>query len=110
MVTAAGLRADAREGCLRIPELAAVYARVMPVWLEDDDPGLARTMAALDRRLRRGEKMVELMQDACGKVNRILCCFVPRRREESHRAADTPPPPPPSPPPGGPIPEPPVAG
>jgi COQ9 len=38
--------------------LALVYASVLPVWLEDDDPGLAKTMAALDRRLRRIEPLL----------------------------------------------------
>lgn len=39
---------------LRAPALAAVYGSVLPVWL-DDDADLAKTMAALDRRLRRLE-------------------------------------------------------
>jgi len=38
--------------------LAFVYASVLPVWIEDDDPGLAKTMAALDRRLRRIEQLL----------------------------------------------------
>lgn len=37
--------------------LALVYASVLPIWAEDDDPGLAKTMAALDRRLRRIEQL-----------------------------------------------------
>jgi hypothetical protein len=28
----------------------------MRVWLDDDDPGLARTMAELDKRLRQAER------------------------------------------------------
>ena len=46
----------AQSGALRVPGLGMVYASVFGTWLEDDDPGLARTMAALDRRLRRGER------------------------------------------------------
>ncbi len=38
--------------------LTFVYASVLPVWIEDDDPGLAKTMAALDRRLRRIEQLL----------------------------------------------------
>ena len=30
----------------------------MRVYLDDDDPGLARTMAALDKRLREAERVV----------------------------------------------------
>lgn len=109
MVTAAGLRADAPEGCLRIPEMAAVYARVIPVWLDDDDPGLARTMAALDRRLRRGERCVEAVEEVCATARRLLCAFLPRRGDGAGRARGATPPPPP---PAGsqPAQEPPLAG
>ena len=41
---------------MRVAGLGMIYASVFGIWLEDDDPGLARTMAALDRRLRRGER------------------------------------------------------
>lgn len=35
--------------------LAAIYARVFAVWLDDDTPDLARTLAELDRRLQQAE-------------------------------------------------------
>jgi ubiquinone biosynthesis protein COQ9 len=44
--------------------LAAVYRRVLGVWVEDDDPGLARTMAALDRALRDGETWLKRLAPA----------------------------------------------
>lgn len=56
MLTAAGISATGRVGGLRAQGLALVWARVMRVWFDDDDPGLARTMAALDRRLREAER------------------------------------------------------
>ena len=46
-------------GSFRAQGLALVWARVMRVWLDDDDPGLARTMAALDKRLREAERAVD---------------------------------------------------
>ena len=55
MLQAAGIGTDGAMGALRVTGLALAYASVFRTWLEDDDPGLARTMAALDRRLRRGE-------------------------------------------------------
>lgn len=85
MLTAAGIDADGPEACLRVPGLMALTARIMPVWLEDDDPGLARTMAVLDRQLRRGEKAMGMIEDVCGAMERLACAFVPRRR----RAGDT---------------------
>lgn len=56
MLTAAGIPAHGAIGRLRAQGLALVWARVMRVWFDDDDPGLARTMAALDRRLREAER------------------------------------------------------
>ncbi|HEX2256843.1 MAG TPA: TetR/AcrR family transcriptional regulator, partial [Afifellaceae bacterium] len=56
MLTAAGIPATGAVGAARAQGLALVWARVMRVWLDDDDPGLARTMAALDRRLREAER------------------------------------------------------
>ena len=55
MLTGAGLEPSGLRGEIRVRGLAAVYWRVMNVWLDDDDAGLARTMSALDRELRRGE-------------------------------------------------------
>jgi ubiquinone biosynthesis protein COQ9 len=56
MLQGAGIGTDGASGALRVAGLSMIYASVFGTWLEDDDPGLARTMAALDRRLRRGER------------------------------------------------------
>ena len=56
MLSGAGIPAHGLSGRLRLQGLACIWARVMRVWLDDDDPGLARTMAELDRRLRQGER------------------------------------------------------
>lgn len=50
--------AQVEAGSTASAALALVYASVLPVWIEDDDPGLAKTMAALDRRLRRIEPLL----------------------------------------------------
>ena len=55
MAEAAGLPTGGLKGAARVRALAAAYASVLPVWLSDEDPGHAKTMAALDRRLRRIE-------------------------------------------------------
>lgn len=52
MLEAADLSTSGLRGVLRIKAIGAVYLSVMRVWLRDDTPDLARTMAALDRRLR----------------------------------------------------------
>lgn len=79
MLEAAGIGAGGLEGGIRVAGLAAVYASVYRTWLVDDDPGQARTMAVLDRRLRRGERtlaslngIVRTMRDAGGRVASVL--------------------------------------
>lgn len=56
MLNAAAISATGISGRMRAQGLAFVWAQTMRVWLDDDDPGLARTMADLDRRLRQGER------------------------------------------------------
>lgn len=84
MLTAAGIPATGAVGGLRAQGLALVWARVMRVWFDDDDPGLARTMAALDRRLREAERNFL-------RISRLSRLFPipgrPRRREASGEGA-----------------------
>jgi AcrR family transcriptional regulator len=56
MMTAAGISAAGPKGALRAQALTLMYVRVLSVWSRDEDPGLARTMAALDRELARAER------------------------------------------------------
>ena len=72
MLRAAGIRSEGLDGQVRAAGLGAVYASVYRTWLSDDDPGLAKTMAALDRRLRRGESTLQCVDAAVSK----FCCFV----------------------------------
>ncbi len=71
MLQAAGIDSDGPAGGLRTAGLASVYASVVRTWLEDDDPGLARTMAALDRKLRRGESAMSVLDDVLGAARRV---------------------------------------
>ena len=43
---------------IKLQGLALAWARIVKVWLDDDDPGLSKTMAELDRELTRGEQAV----------------------------------------------------
>lgn len=54
---AAGVRADGCAGALKAKALAAIHLNAFRVWLNDEDPGLAGTMAALDKNLARAEKL-----------------------------------------------------
>jgi len=71
MLQAAGIAADGTTGALRVAGLGVTYATVFRVWLDDDDPGLARTMAALDRRLRRGERTLGGIEGVASALNRF---------------------------------------
>ena len=71
MLEAAGINAEGLSGGVKAAGLATLYAQVFRVWLDDDDPGLARTMAALDRRLRRGEKTIGGLSEAVTNVRRF---------------------------------------
>jgi AcrR family transcriptional regulator len=46
---------SARPGVVARKALVVIYARVFNVWLDDDTPDLARTLAELDRRLQQAE-------------------------------------------------------
>jgi hypothetical protein len=56
MMSAAGISAAGPKGALGAQALTLLYVRVLSVWADDEDPGLARTMAALDRELARAER------------------------------------------------------
>ncbi len=78
MLEAAGINASGPKGALRAQGAALMFARVLGVWLHDEDPALDRTMAALDRGLASAERWD-------GFVGDLLCipkCILrgPRRR------------------------------
>lgn len=55
---AAGISSAGLGGRIRTKGLAAIYARAVFVWLRDDSEDMGRTMAHLDRALRRAEKLI----------------------------------------------------
>jgi AcrR family transcriptional regulator len=58
MLEAAGIDSEGGAGALKLQGLAFSWARIVNVWLDDKEPELSRTMAALDRELTRGERFV----------------------------------------------------
>ncbi len=97
MLRAADIGADGLEGQVRATGLGAVYGSVFRTWLKDDDPGLARTMAALDRRLRRGEEMLCSIEQLAKKVCDVAdgfskACKRGSAPAEPKPASETPPP------------------
>jgi AcrR family transcriptional regulator len=89
MLTAAGVGASGPRGMVRAQGLALLFSSVLRTWVNDDDPGLARTMAALDRALARGQRAVGLLDDLCQVPSRIcrLRSRFRRRPEETEESA-----------------------
>jgi AcrR family transcriptional regulator len=58
MLEAARVDTSGLAGRLRVKGLMAIYADVMRVWLRDDSEDLAKTMAALDKRLRQADRLL----------------------------------------------------
>jgi AcrR family transcriptional regulator len=57
---AAGLSSAGLGGFVRVQGLMVLYADAVCVWLRDDSPDMAKTMAALDKGLRRAERLATL--------------------------------------------------
>ena len=81
MLEAAGIGAHGPKGALRAQGAALKYARVLTVWLDDEEEGLDRTMAALDRGLASAARWSGFLDD-------LVCipaaiCRGPRRRRRA---------------------------
>ncbi len=95
MLCAARIDTGGPLGAIRTQGAAMVFARILDVWVRDDDPGLARTMAKLDRELTNAGKTMGVIQDvhrltapfrAIGA--RLLCGGGPFRVRERMRDGD----------------------
>jgi len=79
MLAAADIDAAGPRGMMRAQGLALLFAAVLRTFVDDEDPGLAPTMAALDRALARGQRFSGLLDDLCCVPAR-LCRLRPGRR------------------------------
>lgn len=87
MLSAAGIDSSGVAGGMRAQAVSVLFARVMRTWLNDDDPGLAKTMAELDRELASGERLLILLDDICRFVPR---CRRPLRKRENRSSRHAP--------------------
>ncbi len=55
---AAGIGTAGLRGRLRAKALTALYLSVLRIWMEDESPDMSATMAGLDRRLMRFERIL----------------------------------------------------
>lgn len=83
MLTAAGIDAAGPRGMIRAQGLAMLFASVLRTWVDDEEEGLARTLAALDRALARGQRWSGMLDDLCRFApGRCRSRFRRRRHEE----------------------------
>ncbi|MCZ7658251.1 MAG: TetR/AcrR family transcriptional regulator [Xanthobacteraceae bacterium] len=82
MLTAADIDAAGPRGMVRAQGLACLFASVLRTWADDEDPGMARTMAALDRALASGQRWSGWLDDLC-RLSPTRC-----RPRRSRRPAD----------------------
>ena len=75
MLEAAEIDSDGPAGGVKLQGLALAWARVFAIWLDDAPPDFAKTMAALDRELTRGERMVAGLD----RLDRFAAPFRARR-------------------------------
>lgn len=63
MLAAAGISTEDALAPLKLQGLVIAFNRVLDTWFDDDDAGLARTMAKLDAELKRGETVMKRADD-----------------------------------------------
>ncbi|HWC94269.1 MAG TPA: TetR/AcrR family transcriptional regulator, partial [Pseudolabrys sp.] len=88
MLEAAGIGAHGPRGALRAQGAALMFARVLSVWVDDEEDGLDRTMAALDRGLASAERWEGFIGDLCALPACILRGPRRRRRHRGEQEAE----------------------
>jgi AcrR family transcriptional regulator len=88
MLEAAGIGAHGPRGALRAQGAALMFARVLSVWVDDEEEGLDRTMAALDRGLASAERWEGFIGDLCALPACILRGPRRRRRHRGEQEAE----------------------
>lgn len=86
MLEAAGIDSEGPVGAVKLQGLVLVWTRVLRAWFRDDDPGLAATMALLDKELTRGGKIV----GRADEINRLVSPLLSLTRAIFERRPDYP--------------------
>lgn len=59
MLEAAGLDANGLRGAVRVVGLKLIYLKTLKIWMDDESPDMAKTMAALDKALGKAENFAQ---------------------------------------------------
>ncbi|MEM8794386.1 MAG: TetR/AcrR family transcriptional regulator [Pseudomonadota bacterium] len=79
MLNAANINTGGMDGAVRVQGTAMVFGRVMKTFV-DDDESMAKTMAKLDRELRKGERNMR-------RFDQLSSFLAPLRRFKTRRRA-----------------------
>jgi AcrR family transcriptional regulator len=79
LMSAAEVEKSGVLGFMALEGLVLVNGDALRTWLDDEDPGLARTMATLDRGLMRGEKAINFVDRVCSRFADLM------RRDRARR-------------------------
>jgi AcrR family transcriptional regulator len=88
MLSAADIGSSGPKGMVRAQGMALLFASVLRTWVRDEDPGLSRTMAALDRALARGQRWSGFLDDLCA-IPAGLCRVRSRWRRRGEEAEES---------------------
>ncbi len=90
MLEAAEIDADGPAAAVKLQGLALAWSRVVSTWLGDTGPDYSKTMAALDRELSRGQRMVGGLEriERMTEPLRNMARAVARRRSGEPAATD----------------------
>jgi AcrR family transcriptional regulator len=80
MLASAGIDTEGPLGLLKLQGSVIMFAKLLDVWFHDEDPGLSRTMAAMDEELKLGGMILNRL----GDLNRMTAPF----SNALHRAAE----------------------
>ncbi|MDR3421095.1 MAG: TetR/AcrR family transcriptional regulator [Xanthobacteraceae bacterium] len=89
MLTAASIGASGPLGMIRAQGLAVLFGAVLGTFIDDDDPRQARTMAALDRALARGQRFAGLLDDLFAIPARLCRSRSRRRRRRGEHSGES---------------------
>jgi hypothetical protein len=90
MLTAANINPAGPRGMVRAQGLAVLFAWVLRTFVNDDEPEMARTMAALDRELARAQGWSGFLDNLCRLAPRFCRPGQSRwRRSSGDGAEDT---------------------
>jgi AcrR family transcriptional regulator len=91
MLEAAEIDADGPAAAVKLQGLALAWSRVVATWFDDVGPDYSKTMAALDRELSRGERLVgglDRLDGMLGPLRNVARAVARRRPSDPPPAAE----------------------